>query len=535
MRRKPLGQHRDENQPRAATGSNRLNLSQWVATTAIVGCAVAYSPSASHADSVDNLKEVLTRLQARVHSLEAAERTGGREDRAAAKAAKRAQKEAEEARARAEEARLDAEAAREKTKTALNGADPLKGSFPGSMRIPSTNTSFKIYGYGKVNAYGDLGPQNRTDSISVSSIPLSSGALGAKTPGDIALNARYSRVDVETRTPISESFGNVRTLFEVDFAGQSDLTSQTVASSFTTRLRLAFGEFGRTDGWGAVVAGQTYSIFNDCTLNPIRSVSDWTMPATSAVRQAVVQYSKTFGSTTVSVGLENPYSDITSSTGTSYPDSNGGAGLGGSGTPDVTARVVWRGDGSFFALRGMARNIEINNGAAIPSQRYTASTLGYGIGATGGLNLLDNRLALFATANYGPGIGRYDIISTGFGAVTNFGLPGVTAQTAKLNAVTTTAGFVGLQYFILPNLQTNAFVAAASLNYPNYVTQFATTSSAVNKSLWATSANLIYSPVPSIDLGVEYQHGSRTLLVTNANGVDGGTADRIQGMVLVRF
>ncbi|WOH52581.1 DcaP family trimeric outer membrane transporter [Bradyrhizobium sp. sBnM-33] len=404
------------------------------------------------------------------------------------------------------------------------------------MRIPGTDTSFKLYGFAKLHLYGDLGPRNRSDTIALPSIPLSNGALGARTPGDVAAGARYSRVNLDVRTPISESFGTVRTFFEVDFAGQSDLTSQTTASSFNTRLRQAFGEFGKADAWGSIVAGQTYSLYSESTLNPLRSVSDWTMPATSSVRQAAVQYSKSFGSTTLSVGLENPYYDVISTAGTSYPDSNGGAGFSLSGAPDVTARVLWRGESGFFALRGMVRNIEINNEAAVPAQRYDASTLGYGIGASGALNLLDKRLTLFATANHGSGIGRYlSTVSTGVGAVTNFGLSGVTAQRAQIDTVTATAGLVGLQYKFLPNLQSNAIVAAASLNYPNYVTQFTTTSSVINRSLWATSVNLIYSPVPSVDLGIEYLHGSRMLLVTDANGVVGGTADRIQGMVLVRF
>nr|WP_197520902.1 DcaP family trimeric outer membrane transporter [Bradyrhizobium icense] len=404
------------------------------------------------------------------------------------------------------------------------------------MRIPGTGTSFKISGYAKVHAYGDLGPRNRSDNIAVASIPLSRGALGAQTRGDVAIGARWSRVGLDVRTPISESFGAARTFFEVDFAGQSDPTSQTTASSFSTRLRLAFGEFGKTDGWGSVVAGQTYSVFCDATLNPLRSVSDWTTPGTSAVRQAAIQYSKSYGSTTFSVGLENTYSDVTSTTGTTYPDSNGGAGFGLSGTPDGAARVLWRGESAFFALRGMIRNIEINNEAAIPAQRYRASTLGYGVGMTGGLNLLDNRLALFATANYGPGIGRYLItVSQGFGAVTNFGLPGVTAQRAQIDTVTATAGLVGLQYKFLPNLQANALVSVTSLNYPSYVTRFTTTSSAINRSLWAANVNLIYSPVPLVDLGIEYLHGSRALVVPDANSVVGGTADRVHGMVLVRF
>lgn len=538
MRQESIGQFfdRDGSNLRRSRSFRETTGAGWLVTSCLVGCAISYSSSVARADSSDDVKQELRRLQARVQMLEAAEQSASHSDRAAARAAKLAQKEAEEARARAEEARRGAEAARAKAQAAQTGADPLQGSFPGSMRIPGTQTSFKFYGYAKVHLYGDLGPRNRSDTITVPSIPLSSGALGAKTPGDVAASARYSRLHLDVRTPISESFGDVRTFFEADFAGQSDLTTQASTSSFNTRLRQAFGEFGKTDGWGSVVAGQTYSLYSEAPLNPLRSISDWTMPATSSVRQAAVQYSKRVGSTTFSVGLENTYSDVTSTAGTSYPDSNGGAGFTLSGTPDATARMLWRGENGFVALRGMVRNIEINNWAAVPAQRYEASTLGYGIGASGALNLLDKRLTLFATANYGPGIGRYlSTVSQGFGAVTNFGLAGVTAQKAQIDTVTATAGLVGVQYKFLPNLQSNAILAAANLNYPIYVSQFTTTSSAVNRSLWATSVNLIYSPVPSVDVGVEYQHGSRTLLVTDANGVTGGTADRIQSMVLVRF
>lgn len=530
-------QQRDEFSAPQQSRSNGLNLSRWIATTAIVGCASAYSSSASHAESLDDLKQEMARLQARVHSLEATEQTEAREDRAAAKAAKRAQKDAEEARAHAEEARVQAEAARAKAQAAQTGADPLQGSFPGSIRIPGTETSIKVYGQLELFGYGDLGVRNRSDAISLPSIPLSSGALGAKMPGDVGIGARYSRLYLESRTLISESFGTVRTLAEIDFAGQlTDPSTQATSSSFTTRLKQAFGEFGRTDGWGSVVAGQTYSLFADCTLLPLTSVSDWTWPATSSTRQPVIQYSKSFGSTTFSVGLENPYNDVTSTAGTSYPDVNGGAGFTWSGTPDATARVMWRGESALFALRSMVRNIEITNGTAIPIQRYSASTLGYGIGATGALYFLDNHLTLSATANYGPGIGRYiNTVSTGLGAVTNFGLPGITAQTATIDAVTAMSGLVGVQYKFLTNLQTNAFLAGATLSYPSYVSQFTTPADNVNRSLWAASVNLIYSPVPRIDLGVEYQHGSRTLLATDANGVVGGIADRVQGMVRVRF
>ena len=46
---------------------------------------------------------------------------------------------------------------------------------------------------------------------------------------------------------------------------------------------------------------------------------------------------------------------------------------------------------------------------------------------------------------------------------------------------------------------------------------------AFNKSAWSGAANLFYSPVKNIDLGVEYRHGQRKLV----GGADGST-DRIE-------
>jgi hypothetical protein len=44
-----------------------------------------------------------------------------------------------------------------------------------------------------------------------------------------------------------------------------------------------------------------------------------------------------------------------------------------------------------------------------------------------------------------------------------------------------------------------------------------------NKRAWSLAANLFYSPVKNIDLGIEYRHGERELV----SGAD-GNLDRIE-------
>lgn len=430
-----------------------------------------------------------------------------------------------------------------------DASEGWRGSFPGSFRIPGTGTSVRLYGFVKLNMSGDLGPRYRADAISGQSIPLGRGAAGARSDGDFQANARRSRLGIETRTPFGEAFGEVRTQVEIDFAGQNtDLTTQGTSNSHTPRLRQAFAEFGQfgEDGWGTVLVGQSNSLFAETPLVPLQWLDDWTPLGLSNVRQAQLRYSRRLeGGITLKAALENAYSDITSTTGTSYPDANGGAGFGINQVPDLTAQGILEGDWGFVALRGLLRQVRIeNNGAASPAARYSDSALGYGIGATGALHLLNKRLILTGSVNYGQGIGRYlDSSSAGFGAVTAFGLPGIGAGGRNIDTVGVLAGFVGVQYHLTETVRTNASLYGVRLDYPGYVRAFSgcagagsgSTCDGVNREIWAGVVNLIWSPVRPIDLGIEYSHVERTLENRNASGARGGRADRIQASAIVRF
>jgi len=429
--------------------------------------------------------------------------------------------------------------------------DPLsqwRGSFPGSFRVPGTDTSVRLYGFAKLNAFGDLGPRNRSDSISGQSIPLERGAAGARTGGDFQASARRSRLGIETRTPF-DGLGEVRTQVEFDFAGQNtDLTTQATSNAYTPRLRQAFAEFGQfgADGWGTVLVGQSNTLFGDATLLPLQWLNDWTPLGASNVRQAQIRYSRRLeGGVTIKAALENGYSDIAATSGTSYPDANGGAGFGVNQVPDLTGQAILEGDWGFAALRGVLRQVRIDNrGAASPAARYTDSALGFGVGATGALNLLDKRLILAGSVQYGEGLGRYlDSSSAGFGAVSNFGLPAVQGGGRDIDTVGVLAGLVGAQYHFTPSLRSNLSLHGVRLTYPDYVRAFAGCAGAgagsvcdgVNQEIWAGAINLIWSPVRPVDLGIEYIHTERTLQNRNLNGVRGGQSDRIQASAIVRF
>ncbi|MBN9560144.1 MAG: porin [Alphaproteobacteria bacterium] len=464
----------------------------------------------------------------------------------ARQAAEDARQSAEQARLAATQAQETASQAKQASAQAITDAfTPPPGKPPGTFRIPNTGVSVRIYGQVKVNGSWDLTTFNRADALTAQSIALS-GSAAARTGGDFQASARRSRIGMESWAPTDTVFGDVHALVEMDFAGQNtDLTTQSTANSYTPRLRRAFVDFGQPDGWGVVLLGQENSLFNDAAIFPLQWLADWTPGAMSGVRQAQARYTYGLGNgISASVAVENGYPDIATSTGISFPDSNGGNGFGFTQSPDFTARLMIRRDWGQFALRGVVRpQIELNNqGAITPGTAFAKSTSGWGIGATGNVNLFDNRVILMATGNYGDGIGRYlDATSNGFGAVSNAGLPGVVDP--RINAVRVSAGLLGLQLNYTSNLRTNASLFGALLNYPSYVSQFAGcagttgvgTCNLVNRSLWGASVNLIWSPVRMIDVGVEYQHIERSLQSGNSTGNNGGKADRVQVSGIARF
>jgi len=542
-----------------------------LASTVLAGIGPLAAAPAS-AQSLEEMKAQIQALQRRIDQLEVQQKRAAHAQRQApavaraapaasaaqVQAAQRAAEQAQQAAAQAQQsvvqAKQEAAQAKETAAAEVKAAyAPPPGKPAGTFRIPGTEVAVRIYGFAKANGTWDLTTQDRNDTLTAQSIQLF-GTANQRTGGDTQLSARRSRIGFESWTPINDTFGEFHSLVEMDFAGQNtSLTTQATSNSYTPRLRKAYVDFGKaTGGWGSVLFGQDNTVFGDQALLPIQWMSDWTFVGVSNVRQGQFRYTYGFGDgVSASFGVESPYSDITTSSGTSYPDSNGGAGFGFSNTPDFTGRVMWKQDWGLLALRGVVRpQIELNNqGATVAGSRFSKSTAGYGLGLTAVTKLLDGSLVLMASANGGSGLGRYlDATSNGFGAVSNAGLPGVTPANVNIDPVTSYGGMIGLQYFFTPTIRTNMALGGARLNMPSYTAAFGGcvgaasptgTCSAVNKAEWAGSVNLVWSPFKAVDIGLEYQHVERTLegsfATGGGNATTGGVANRIQLTGIGRF
>jgi hypothetical protein len=141
----------------------------------------------------------------------------------------------------------------------------------------------------------------------------------------------------------------------------------------------------------------------------------------------------------------------------------------------LTGRVLWRQDRGLLALRGLLRpQIDLNNqGASSAGTGFNKSTTRYGVGATAIVNLIDRKLVLVASGNAGSGLGRYlDNTANGFGALSNVGLPGITAANTELESVGIYGGMMGLQYFFTPTIHTTMAIGGARIELPGYASMF---------------------------------------------------------------
>ena len=409
------------------------------------------------------------------------------------------------------------------------------------------------YGFIKLNGSTDLTTFDRSDNLTAQSIQLLNTSA-QKTGGDTQVSARRSRAGFETWTPVNEEFGEFHTQVEMDFAGQNtNLTTQATSNSYTPRLRKAYADFGEpVGGWGSFLFGQTDTLYSDTTLLPLQWLSDWTFVGIDNVRQGQVRYTYGFqNGISIAVGVESPYSDVTTTSGTSYPDSNGGGGFGWQKSPDFTARILYKDTWGSLALRAVLRpQINLNNeGSSTDDSQFNKSTTGYGFGPTVVFNAIKDKLILMASGNVGTGLGRYlDATTNGFGATSDFGLPGITGANASIDAVSVYGGMLGAQYYFTKTLRTNMAIGGARIMMPGYTAQFggcvgsvatSGTCTNVNTSEWAGSINLIWSPFPMVDLGFEYQHVERVLqqrAVTLPGATSGGgIANRLQATAIGRF
>ena len=354
-------------------------------------------------------------------------------------------------------------------------AQPKKQEDKG-FRVGNTTVSYA--GYVKLDAIsqrfsgGDVGSGSIVrDFLIPGAIPVGGDGSGFDTD----FSARQSRFIFKTATDVGAEH-KLNSQIELDFMVTSG-GNERVSNSYVPRLRQAFISY---DNW---LFGQTWSTFQNVGALPESLDFIGTTPGTVFDRQPMIRY--TNGG--LQIAIEQPETEVTSPTG-------GRVLPGDDDLPDIVARYNFAGDWGGLSAAGIVRNLKITDD---DFGTGSDSALGYGFSLAGKLNIgAKDDLRFMATA--GDGIGRY----IGLNIVNDAALD----EQGDLDPIFTYSGFAAYRHFWSDKVRST--VAASYFKADNPI--MLTTDQVTDES-WNALANVIYSPVPPLSVGIEYMYAERTL------------------------
>jgi len=348
--------------------------------------------------------------------------------------------------------------------------------------ITPKDTTMTLYGYAKLDAiWTDTSPNSPgTYFYLPSTVPLD----GDNVPDNqFIMHARQTRLGLLTSTPTD--YGTFKVRFEGDFyGGNSSIFNDWVTNSYVLRLRRAYGELGN------FLAGQEWSTFIDLKAFP--EFLDFAGPAgnLSPLRQGLIRWTQPLDFGSFQISAENPSSRLTYKTQDAETGTWSNTTVWGNNeyVPDIVARLNVDAGYGHYSIIGMARHFSYDDG------QYSESTWG----GTLGLNAViptvgkDN---IHLSFYYGS-IGRYmnALYADAF----------INPVTHEIETYQQVGGYVDYQHFWMESLRSSIMYSLTQAdNDLDYVTN------SLDKQYQSVHANLIWSPIPRINIGMEYIYGYR--------------------------
>lgn len=310
------------------------------------------------------------------------------------------------------------------------------------------------------------------------------GGLREATDNDFSAKQTRLWLNLETKVADHVLKGYVEADFQTAPGTQG---SERTTNGYDLALRRAFVQFDK------LTVGQDWSTFQ--YVGALPETTDFIGPTEGSVfvRQPLVRYSLPAGKgLTLHVAAENPES-ATANLGAPALIENDDDSL-----PDFVARLNYAGSFGEVSLGGLVRQIAVDNGAVHDE------SMGYGASLAGKI-FLDKakRYDLRFMATYGTGIGRY--VGLNFAPDAVF-VPGVN----QLRNVDNFAALGALRLGWSPTLRSTLMAGFQDANYAGTLPLAALLG--FNNQAWSVAGNLFWSPVPGLDLGVEYRRGQRELV-----------------------
>jgi hypothetical protein len=369
------------------------------------------------------------------------------------------------------------------------------GDFPGSIRIPGSDAAIKFGGRIRAAGVFTLSPLGTDDRFETNSIPtddLSVAGDGKRT----TMSAAGSRFNVEVRTPVGKT--HVRSFIEGDFAGPEE----------TFRLRHAYAQFRHA------VIGQTWSTFSDPHAPP-EDLDFEGISSENLVRQTQLRWEwRRDEAVGIALAAEFPRVSLTGGEGVNL-------------MPDVIGRLRWRiSDTSHLQFAALVRSIR-GEFALAPGNVQDVN--GWGVSLSGAFPFhfrgLTDRFVFQITR--GEGVARYinDLNKLG-GQDAWFD-----AATGDLVALEAWGWYFDYEHMWKRwqatrdrNLRSSLIWSRVGIDNEDFQPGDA------YRQTDRFTFNLIFSPIPRIDIGAEYITGRRE----DKDG-ESGRANQFQFVSVFRF
>ena len=307
---------------------------------------------------------------------------------------------------------------------------------------------------------------------------------GESQSDDLDFHAKESRFNLSSHTK-TEGGHELKAFVEVDFllGNQGD---ERVSNSYNPRLRHFYFTFDR---W---LFGQTWSTFQIVVL-PDDLDFIGAADGTTFMRQPMIRYTRG----PWQVAIENPETTLTPFGGGSRIVTDDGL------VPDLVGRYNLKRAWGQLSVAALVRQLTYEEGS------IDDSVTAYGL-SVGGKILLGDRDDLRFQATLGSGLGRYIGLDFANGAVID--------DRGGLEALDSYGGFVAYLHHWNDRWRSSLNVSYISIDNDPLLT-----GGLANESAASYSANLLYTPVSKVTVGLEYMHATRDL----ESGID-GAMDRLQ-------
>ena len=289
--------------------------------------------------------------------------------------------------------------------------------------------------------------------------------------GSTFFSARQTRFGIKTTTPTD--MGELFTQFEWEMFGVGVDAGQT-----TIRLRHAYGQLGK---WGA---GQYWSPFMDIDVFP-NTVEYWGPPGMAFFRNVQLRYMPIQGDTRLTIALERPGASADQGTLADRVDLSGVKPL--FPLPDLSAEYRKAIKKGYVEVAGIVRQIKWQDTNPAPPD-LSGNVTGWGI--HGSSNLKFGMDVLRLSVLYGEGIENYMN-----DAPVDVAPKSNTSTDGKALPVTGIVAFLDHTW----NKKFTSSIGYSSVTIDNSDAQ---TADAFKLGQYAL-ANVLYTPVPNVMMGVE--------------------------------